>query len=138
MPYKDPQQQREYERAWVAERRAAWFAGKICDWCGSTEDLQLDHRDPKKKVSHRIWSWSKARRVAELAKCRPLCRPCHAKKSASETARGSRNGMAKLVAGDIRAIRKSVLSHRRLGVLYGVHPTTIGEIKRREIWQYVV
>jgi hypothetical protein len=72
---------REYARKWMAARRAAWFAGKCCDVCGSAESLELDHVDPATKVSHRIWSWSESRRLTELAKCRSLCKACHKKRS---------------------------------------------------------
>ena len=68
---------REYQRQWVARRRAEWFADKHCVKCGSTDELQLDHIDPKTKVNNSIWSWSVARRVVELEKCQVLCYPCH-------------------------------------------------------------
>jgi 5-methylcytosine-specific restriction endonuclease McrA len=68
---------REYQREWCAARRAEYFFDKFCVRCGTTENLRLDHIDPTQKVSHRIWSWSAARREAELAKCQVLCDPCH-------------------------------------------------------------
>lgn len=37
----------------------------------------MHHKDPTKKVSHRIWSWSKQRRELELKKCVVLCGECH-------------------------------------------------------------
>lgn len=77
MPYKDPEKQKEYQKKWMAKRREAWRSGKRCIQCGSYEDIQLDHKDPSQKVSHRIWSWSLTRREAEIAKCQPLCRKCH-------------------------------------------------------------
>lgn len=77
MPYKNPAAQRDYQRRWHAQRRARFFADKACDWCGATEQLELHHRDPNKKVSHKIWSWGDARRMAEIAKCFILCRECH-------------------------------------------------------------
>lgn len=77
MPYRDPERQRQYQREWVSRRRAAWFADKICEQCDGVECLELHHKDTLEKISHRIWSWSEVRRLAELAKCIVLCRECH-------------------------------------------------------------
>lgn len=85
MPYADRERQREYRREWYAARRAAWFAANgPCAQCGSWERLELDHVDPATKVHHVIWSWSDARREAELAKCQILCVDCHDEKTAGE------------------------------------------------------
>jgi len=82
MPYKDPAQQRAYQREWMARRRAAWLAENgPCVDCGSWDDLQVDHIDPQAKVSHRVWNWADARRLAELAKCAVRCRQCHDEKT---------------------------------------------------------
>lgn len=81
MGYADPAQKSAYQNQWMARRRAGWFADKSCAQCGSTEDLEVDHVNPSAKVDHRIWSWSKERREAELAKCHVLCRPHHQEKS---------------------------------------------------------
>lgn len=81
VPYKDPEQRRKYAREWIARRRAEWFADKVCARCGVTEDLRLDHIDPRLKVDHRIWSWSQVRRDVELAKCQVLCYECHTAKT---------------------------------------------------------
>lgn len=77
MPYADPQRQREYQREWIAERRREWLEGKSCVVCGSMEKLEIDHIDGSQKVSHRVWSWTPARRDAELEKCQVLCMPHH-------------------------------------------------------------
>lgn len=77
MPYKDPEKQRAYARQWAANRRKKYTAGMACVDCGSTENLEMDHRDPAEKTSHRIWSWAEPRLLAELAKCEPRCRDCH-------------------------------------------------------------
>lgn len=79
MPFADPEVRRAYHRERWTRRRAAYLAGKCCAWCGATDDLQVHHRDPEKKGSHRIWSWSQQRLEAELAKCEIVCAPCHAK-----------------------------------------------------------
>lgn len=82
MPYADPEQQRIYQREWIAERRAAWIAANgPCAACGSDDRLEVDHIDPAQKVTHRVWSWAPERLAAELAKCQVLCRECHRKKS---------------------------------------------------------
>lgn len=81
MPYKDRAKQREYRRAWIASRRAKFFADKQCAACGSTDQLELDHVEPERKVSHRIWSWSVERREEELKKCQVLCHDCHSNKT---------------------------------------------------------
>jgi hypothetical protein len=111
-----------YKREWMRQRRAEYFAGKICVDCGSTEDLELDHVVPDNKVTHAIWSWAKERRDAELAKCAPRCRGCHKKKSIRESAerakplthgtfRGYRNGCRCSLCGEARlAYRQGLIS----------------------------
>ncbi len=81
MPYRDLERQREYQRRWMRQRRADFFAGKCCVDCGSTMALELDHLDPSQKNTHRIWSFSKKRRDAELQLCQVLCVRCHRKKT---------------------------------------------------------
>lgn len=78
MPYADKKKQREYQKQWMFNRRKQWFdKNGPCALCESWTDLQLDHKNRKLKVSHKIWSWRKDRREKELAKCRPLCKTCH-------------------------------------------------------------
>jgi len=79
MGYSDPQRQREYQREWVAKRRAEYFADKSCVVCGNTNDLQLHHLDPAQKISHNIWGWRRERMEAEIAKCEVRCSACHRK-----------------------------------------------------------
>lgn len=84
MPCKTSDERRAYQRGWVAGRRATWMAGKSCVDCGSTKSLQLDHRDPEQKVTHRIWSWSLERLELEAAKCDIRCSECHTKRHAEQ------------------------------------------------------
>lgn len=84
MPNKDIELRRKYHRDWIAKRRNEFFADKHCVQCGSHDNLQLDHRDRSNKVSHKIWSWSKQRRLDEIAKCQVLCTECHKKKTIAE------------------------------------------------------
>lgn len=81
MGYKNPEKQKKYQREWRAQRRADWLKDKTCARCGSAEQLEVDHKDPSEKVSHKIWSWSEKRRNEELAKCQVLCKPCHLEKT---------------------------------------------------------
>lgn len=93
MPYKDRSRQREYQKRWLAGRREAWLRQHgPCVRCGSSERLEVDHVDPEQKVSHRIWSWSKPRMEAELAKCQVLCRPCHVEKTHRQQWGGIQHG----------------------------------------------
>jgi len=60
------------------DRRRQWLkAHGPCVRCQSGERLEVHHRDQTQKINHRVWSWSEARRTAELAKCEVLCRHCH-------------------------------------------------------------
>lgn len=84
MPFKNLLVKREYQRKRSAAKRAAWFKGKTCANCGSSENLELDHINPELKVSHRIWSWSDARIAEETSKCQPLCKDCHKAKTSAD------------------------------------------------------
>lgn len=84
MPYKNEDDRRAYQRKWISERKRLWFSDKCCADCGAKHHLQLDHKDPSKKWKHRIWSYSWARILVELAKCQVLCYDCHMKKSITE------------------------------------------------------
>lgn len=52
-------------------------------------------------------------------------------------ARGERNGRAKLTAEQARQIRDMPGSCRKLGKLFGIADTIVGEIKRGERWNHV-
>jgi hypothetical protein len=79
------QRNSEYKRIRHAELRSKWFSENgPCRWCGSYKDLEVDHINPKLKVSHKIWAWSDKRREAELLKCQALCYYCHREKSRLE------------------------------------------------------
>ena len=92
MPYKDKERQREFNRLWIAQRRADFFRDKFCVKCQSTDSMELDHIDPAQKVSHSIWSWSEPKRLAEIAKCQVLCSKCHKAKTAEFVSRPITHG----------------------------------------------
>ena len=95
----NPKRERErvLNREWLLRRRLAWIAeqGGKCNYCGSTEKLEVDHVDPMKKSprltakgngmqANTVWSWSKERASEELALCQVLCHNCHKNKSRRE------------------------------------------------------
>lgn len=107
VPMPTKELQREHGRQWVAKRRAAWFADKHCVLCGSREEIQIDHLDPAQKVEHRIWSWSKDRREAELAKCRVLCKRCHQERHAVDMRKSPVHGTNAAYKGvSVRGVRQ--------------------------------
>jgi hypothetical protein len=135
MPYADPARQREFQARWIAQRRAEWFAGKTCSDCGTPDDLHLDHRDPKLKVSHRIWSWSRARREVELAKCVARCEPCHLIK----TRAGGETITAAVVDPElVEEIRSRYaaggITQTALGKQYGIGQQAISKIVLGQRW----
>lgn len=69
----------------MKQARADWLhAHGPCEECGGADRLHVHHRDKSEKVSHRVWSWAKPRRDAELAKCGVLCGVCHTRHHAAE------------------------------------------------------
>lgn len=93
VPYKDPAAQAKAQREWIARRRAEWLEGKVCARCGGDGPFEIDHIDRSAKVTHRVWSWSEARREAELAKCQVLCVPCHRAKTNTEVSVPLKHGL---------------------------------------------
>ncbi len=92
----DPDAERERVRVAVntlrASRRAAAIErlGGVCAKCGSTDKLQFDHIDPASKHARiaKMWTASKAKFEAELAKCQLLCEKCHREKTFSDGSYG--------------------------------------------------
>lgn len=87
MVYVDKDKQREYQRQWVANRKAEFFKDKTCARCSSVNKLELDHIEPELKVSHRVWTWTKVKRLEELNKCQILCESCHMDKTLEQRAK---------------------------------------------------
>lgn len=142
MPMATPEAQREYQRLWMAKRRSDFFADKICAHCGGTENLELDHIDPKLKVTHAIWSWSRIRREVEIAKCQILCHKCHKKKTTDnkENARGTQIGISKLTPEKVLLIREKFeegATKRGLAREFGVNDRTIRVLLNGETWRHV-
>ena len=142
MGYKDPNKQREYQRLWMARRRSEWMeANGPCVDCGSSEALEVDHSDQTTKVEHKVWSWSKVRREAELAKCVVRCYDCHMAKSVTERAKGVTNGMSILTEDQVREIRaryeRGADSLAAIGRDYGIQKSTVFKIVTKKNWKHV-
>lgn len=79
------EQKREYQRKWIARRRAEYLSDKSCVVCGSTDALEVDHINPDEKKYHvaALWGMSEnnPNRVTELAKCQILCSMHHKEKT---------------------------------------------------------
>lgn len=100
MPFKSAEARRSHARNWMRKRRDEWFAANgPCKKCGSTERLELDHIDPALKIAHQVWSWSKVRREAELAKCQVLCYTCHKAKTSADRPQAVHGSRSRYVAG---------------------------------------
>lgn len=86
--YSNLKDKRDYQKAWVAERRQNWIdsRGGKCEECGSTERLEVDHIDPSTKEINvnKLWSRRAEIRLAELEKCQVLCYLCHRDKTVIE------------------------------------------------------
>lgn len=71
----------------------SWLAlNGPCARCGVWSELTVDHIDPLKKVSHRIWSLKESRRNRELAKCQVLCVECHKAKTSADKRAAMKHG----------------------------------------------
>jgi len=133
MPYADPEIRRSYANRWMKKRRADWVAehGPCID-CGGEENLQVDHVDAARKVTHRVWSWARERREVELAKCVVRCELCHKRKSNGEKATGEHHGHSLLTTEQIWEVRRRARngeSQSALGREFGVD--------RRYVWAVV-
>ncbi len=133
MPYADPADQREYQRQWIARRRAEWIeANGPCVDCGGADDLEVDHADAATKVlsPSALWSLSAERRAAELVKCVVRCHDCHERKSTVERDRGFKP--TKLTWEQVEEIRRRYavggVLQRELAAEYGVHRTHVTKI----------
>lgn len=79
---------RAYDRERYQQRRLRAISqlGDKCAKCGSMQDLEIDHIDPKTKVFELASGPTVAEREwqSELLKCQVLCSDCHDEKTALE------------------------------------------------------
>lgn len=75
----------DYMKRRYKERRELAFniLGESCAYCGSEEDLQIDHRywHQKKFEFGKMWNCSLKKFMQELQLCQTLCKSCHIEKS---------------------------------------------------------
>lgn len=135
---------RQYQKGWAKSRREAWLqANGPCKQCGMAGPLELDHVDPAKKVSHRVWSWTALRRDAELKKCQALCRPCHKVKTRAYVRRlmtGKRGVALKLSPEIVEAIYREAKAGgkpRAMGRRYGISHSTVIHIRDGKEWRWL-
>ena len=89
-PYKNPEEQKKFQRIWIAKRRKKHMDGKKCAKCGkpvSSKTADLDHKKPHgntEKIDHRLWSLKDSKRKAKLKGMQVLCKACHKKKTAKD------------------------------------------------------
>ena len=60
------------------------YLGGKCTVCGTTENLEFDHKDPKEKsfsISPNLKQSINERMMKEIDKCHLLCNDCHKKKT---------------------------------------------------------
>jgi hypothetical protein len=144
MPMKTKELQVEYQRQWIANRRAAYFIDKKCVVCGSVEKLRLHHKDRKLKVTHKVWSWSEQRRHEELAKCEVLCQQCHVAHHRKDDTYHSGLGRTPIgikldptIVSDIRILKTSKKSNRKIGLMLNIPRQTIDDVVSGRTWSWV-
>ena len=140
MPLATKEEQREYQRKWIAKRRFEFFSNKYCARCGSKEQLHLHHKNKATKVTHRIWSWTKLRREIELKKCVVLCSKCHKRHHFNKgdfklPPKETYAILNKELAQKIRQLKLTKLSNRKISKLFGVARQTIDDVVAGRTWK---
>lgn len=81
------EKKQKYQREWKNNRRQEWILENgPCKKCGSWNNLEVDHINPKLKTmeASSMWSRTKEVRDKELENCQVLCKSCHLQKTLSE------------------------------------------------------
>lgn len=89
MDWNNPEEVRAYHRRYYHEKRRQPmidYLGGECVRCGSTSDLQFDHRIPSEKSFDIRANMTLSNPLVreELDKCQLLCRDCHRSKTGEE------------------------------------------------------
>lgn len=107
-----------------------------CNRCGTKEypcsdgrrRIQAHHHDHSKPLDVEWICPLCHRRETPMPRYRPI----------QPLVRGERNGSHVLKDHEVIEIRRSPLTHRELGKIYGVDHTTIGRIKRNQLRQWTI
>jgi 5-methylcytosine-specific restriction endonuclease McrA len=146
MAYKNKEKQREYQLKWITKRRSDWIKsqGGECAECGSSDQLEVDHIDPKTKKWNpaQIWSRNQSSRDKELEKCQVLCYECHNTKSSAHKSiihRGTSHN-SKLNESQVIEIRIRLRNGEvgaKIGRDFNVTRYTISDIKLNKSWSHI-
>lgn len=122
---------RAYQKEWVAQRRKEGirYLGGHCVVCKTTNNLNVDHVNPKTKISHNIWSWSESRRKKELDKCQLLCETHHKEKTRKNKEYNPDTLDEKTVKKVKELLAEGKLSQRAIAKTLGIAQGTVSRIK---------
>ncbi len=73
MPYKNKDLQKQFQREWVAKKKAKFFASLSCEKCGNSNELNLSSNVPGVRI-HTMSPWNKSGVPRENYKV--LCSGC--------------------------------------------------------------
>lgn len=109
--------------------------GGKCVMCGSTTNLEFDHKDKNTKcldISKHM-QYSTEYLYPQLQKCQLLCNTCHIRKT--KQAKDNKTKIDKDIALDIcKEYAISNITQKELGKKYGIAQTTISSIIRGTRW----
>lgn len=151
MPMRTKEEQRAYQLRWILRRRQDWIdVNGPCQMCGSSDKLEVDHKDASTKLISPTSLWGMSdknpKKIAELAKCWVLCSDCHKIKSAKNKDQsvpqpGALNGNSKITEDEVRKIRSEyvprVMTQKILAEKYGLERSTISLILSKKNWSHI-
>lgn len=136
-----------YHAAYQAKRKSLWFAENgPCKSCGSWSNLEVDHVDPKTKVTHNVWCWPEPRRLVELAKCQVLCSECHTRKTIADLtvsnreryiARGLGKKLSKQQALAVLRLNRKGICLSEIATQFDISQRSVRDIIAGRTWSWL-